>query len=142
MPYINIREADITPVRSFETLDNAVLIFGFDFHRYTQVDVKMADLVYENTQTKIYGNRAYKIYTSLSEFLKDTAVNINKIFKTSVYPYDFTNDFVYRPFKTAYDCLLRGLPVIYVPLDDYIDDRMIIKYTDADGNVDRYIEYL
>ena len=138
MPYINIREADIKPVNSFDTVENAVLIFGFDFHRYmsTKVDIK---------STELYDGKAYKLYTSLADFLKDIITPL-KNYSTGINMNLFSNEFVYRPFKTAYDCLLKGLPVIYVPLDDYIPNEMVISYSTytsegAIDNVYKYVEY-
>lgn len=155
MPYINIREADIEPVINLDTVENAVLIFGFDFHRYLAVDTTVDKLTFrditkrpeaddKNLDKLVYDGRTYKLYTSLPDFLKDIKT-FKELFNNSDYPYDFSNELAYRPYRTAYDCLLRGLPVIYVPIDDYISDSLIITHTKSDESgiisTTRYIEY-
>ena len=147
MPYINIREADITPVLNLDSVENAVLIFGFDFRRYLYAN-PTEDVEWQTLKSQIYGNRGYKLYTSLQEFLNDINNKIRGLstFKTEMLS-SFWNETVIRPYRTAYDCLLRGLPVIYVPVDDYISDNLVITYygDDADGNrieLGKYVEYL
>lgn len=132
MPYINIKEADITPVASFDTIENAVLIFGFDFHRYSDVNAK--------TDPK----ELFKIYTSAADLYKDIKVSKSRI-GTLQDNYPFSNFYgsLYRPFVTAYDCLLRGLPVVYVPIDDYIGNEFTVTshLLDSEGNEQKFIEY-
>lgn len=133
MPYIRIRERDITPVASFDTIENAVLIFGFDFHRFSNADLTT------NEVHPSYGNNIYKLYTSLLEFVGD--INLNGLEEAS------KQLSLYRPYATAYDCLMNGLPVVYVPLDDYIDKDYVIdlpELKDSEGHIraaKKYIEY-
>ena len=142
MPYINIKEEDITLNRAFDDVDNVVLIFGFDFHLYKDVDT-------EEMKKKV--GPYYKLYTSLREFYRD--VNPERFNQKAV---GIKVNPTYRPYLTAYDCLSRDLPVMYVSMDDFIikgdDDilnNLIIdlpEVTDPDtGDVTRsarkYIEY-
>ena len=135
MPYINIKENDIVSMAGFDTVENAVLIFGFDFHRKDDASKTLKDI-------GTYGNKAYKLYTSIKEFNKD--IPITAVTKVG----GGTNNLLakaYRPYITAYDCLTRGLPVIYVPLDDYIDGDVVMhlpEKTDPEGTVIRPEKFL
>lgn len=112
MPYINIREQDIQTVPSFDVVRNAVLIFGPDFHRFNE-DVENADDPTKQTYPK--SAYTYKLYTSVVDFVADVSLGS--------YKYLTSYSDVYRPYVTAYDCLLNGLPVIYVPIDDFVDNE-------------------
>ena len=139
MPYINIKEEDITLNRAFDDVDNVVLIFGFDFHLYKDVDT-------EAMKKKV--GPYYKLYTSLREFYKD--VNPERFDQKAV---GIKVNPTYRPYLTAYDCLSRDLPVMYVSMDDFIikgdnDDlnNLIIELdeTTTEGKTrpaKKYIEY-
>lgn len=139
MPYINIKEEDITLNRAFDDVDNVVLIFGFDFHLYKDVDT-------EEMKKKV--GPYYKLYTSLREFYRD--VNPERFNQKAV---GIKVNPTYRPYLTAYDCLSRDLPVMYVSMDDFIYDddnsalnNLIIELdeTTSEGKTrpaKKYIEY-
>ena len=115
MPYVRITEEDINPAASFDTIENAVLIFGFDFSGSDNIDDfldetgKPVDPEMADVPVK------YKLYTSLSEFTKDVkpqgdlTVNIATVDSAAL-----------RPYITAVDCLTNGLPVIYCSLDHFL----------------------
>lgn len=116
MPYINIREEDITPLSSFDTVENAVLVFGFDFSR-----VNGGSSVFED---------GYKLYTSLTEFIRDINKNLTLSDKSLLDLDNEVSELVLRPLITAYDCLANGLPVMYMPIDGTIDDKLTIKISE------------
>ena len=108
MPYINITETDIERDVTFDTVENAVLIFGFDFIRH------------KNSSSVDDYN--YKLYTSITDFIDEVIrPNEDLVPKSNIF-----GD-MYRPMITAYDCLYQGLPVIWVPLDNYLDENYIIS---------------
>ena len=108
MPYINITEQDINPSVSFDTVENAVLIFGPDFH-IKNITIDDGKPVIEKSA------EPYKLYTSISDFVEDfqwsDATVKEEVIKSPIG----------RPYITAYDCLVNSLPVMYVPIDDYLD---------------------
>lgn len=105
MPYINIVEEDVTPLVSFDTIENVVLIFGLDYHFNSTYDPNASGSV------ETYD---YKLYTSVRDFISDIRIlSGNK----STSGANIISD---RAYITAYDCLINGLPVMYVPLDKYL----------------------
>ena len=118
MPYIKITEEDITPFASFDTVENVVLVFGFDYR-----------ILAQNSGLKFI--KDFKLFTSLRDFYTYIKANNATVLQGDMsYPSK-------RGFVTAYDCLANGLPVIYVPLDDYIPEEAI--YENSEGV--RYLNY-
>ena len=105
MPYIKITEEDITPLASFDTVENAVLIFGFDFRKAKDA---------ENPEVP-----EFQLFTDLNSFIlyiKKNKKEFNDLTGTAL-----------RPFVTAYDCLANGLPVIYYPIDKFIPKEVLVN---------------
>ena len=104
MPYINIKEEDIVVSSSFDSIENAVLIFGFDYR-------KGFDAVEKDEY------EPYKLFTSLKEFVTYFR-SINPNFNIAG-----SSLAVHRPYVTAYDCLANSLPVIYIFMDEYANNE-------------------
>ena len=118
MPYVNIREIDINPLSSFDTIENAVLIFGFNFSKNLHATDVLDDEDDAAAREELLAKK-YKIYTSAVQFIKDI-----KLFGMDLK--GLYSKPAMRPYVTAYDCLSKGLPVIYWPIDNYINSSASI----------------
>ena len=120
MPYISIREEDIQTIQGFDQVDNAVLIFGFNY--------KLQNANTDAIEVRDDLGFDYKLYTSLNEFVSDIK---NTSSTTASFEAANLRRAAFRPYITAYDCLANGLPVIYVPIDNKIPDKAILEYKEV-----------
>ena len=114
MPYINITETDINPMASFDTIENAVLIFGYDFSN----NFNATDEYKEERKNELL-IKPYTLYTSLISFISDlnkSGIIIDEAMRRTP---------AFRPYVTAYDCLAMGLPVIFMPMDGDCSEGVI-----------------
>ena len=124
MPYIKIMEEDINPLASFDTIENAVLIFGFDYRDYVTPGEK------SDTYEKISD---FRLFTSLRNFYSYMVQNQAGILAGGASVNSQLTMPGYRAFVTAYDCLASGLPVIYFPLDDYLNQEAYVELEAPDS---------